>query len=1443
MKKALAVLLVLSLLAATLLAGIALAAGNDTAANWSEAAVDSWYTGQEQQGNEFTITTPEQLAGLAKLVNAGTTFSGKTVKLGADINLEGKEWTPIGDSSHYFEGTFDGGEHTITGLNFHFTNLVEANTNLKYSGFFGYVKAATLKNFTLTDVDVSSNICVSAVTGYVGAPNETTTTTISNVTVSDGQIVSTADYAAGFVVKEQGITTLIFENCTNGADVTIAHGTKGAAFLSNNNGPAEVKLTDCHNTGKISVTNIENTDDGDAHLGGLVCYAQGPVTMNGCSNSGDLYSKATYSVETAGGNVGGLLSTAQGVNVTMTECTNTGDIVCERSGSDAHVRAGGLIGRANSGGTGITISNCSQVGSITVSSDSSSGESNAGLVIGYTDNYAAGGEVKITVTGTTADGSVTVTGPKCFRGLFVGGVQDGYNIDVGSLTLPNLEGVPLVGGHAEDNDGKYVENRLDGDDGKIYCGSEIPENVSGAPYEKDEEGNLIPSVAKVGEEYFTTLSDALTKAGANGTVTLVKDVSLTKAVEINSSVTIDGNGHTLTRGKTAEESTDYTGTFFAVSGNVKLTLSGVSIDAGGKWTLDEAKYEAALEASKTGTSASNAAEIIKTDGAVETTDHLITLADGASLDVKGGSKITNFYTKDKHIVQITNGAGSVTLTDCVISHGASANQFIVNDGDSSVMNTITVGSGCVIEDNFVYGNGGLFLVGCETTLEVTDGAKIIDNTTVGNGTVAMIYDYAGNGKENKMIMSGGEISRNVGIYVGANHFCSPIYVHQRGEFVMSGGSITDNIGGFVGAIMENERATKVEITGGTVKDNYYVHSVPEAMAKAGYPSAGMGEIFIGADATFGDKAVIEGDLFVGMGGQLENNGTIEADTYVYASKSEDIPDRVAHFNNNGTVNGTLTAQNGATVNNSGTVDELVVNNTVEKKGSYTSTNGKITNTDSGTIDGTVTLGPDTSITLGDEELTAGANGAEFTVDGTTVTLAEGTLKTEGKTSKLTFKNTEGNTLTPTGDDNIVMVPAVQVISGETTTDYDSLQSALAAAKDGDTVELLKDITVEGQKITVDKAVTITSATGHTYQIKRGETCTEYMLNLTANGEIKLTNVIVDGGSGDGIAATRAMIAVNKPEEAESLKLVLDTGAVLRNNNNAAPQGAGGALCVISGSVEMNTGATISGNKAAAGGGVALMDSGTMTMNGGEITGNTAVDHSSEKIGEDSKGNDVFGNSARGGAVYAVGDGKDPYNDVFIMNGGKISNNSSENDGGAFCVWAYAIVTINDGEISNNTCKDYGGVIYSYASKTVFKDGLIQGNKAYGGGVAYMSGAYSVNPRSYFEMTGGTITGNSAEAGGAFFVNNYATFTMSGGRITGNTAEQHGGGFMVAPGAYSGTEPMWNILEFSGTPYITGNTGNDDTGADNLYMDGNLELPCGLLLPSAEEWACGHGIHG
>lgn len=123
---------------------------------WDGVSADtSWYN---ETDSEFTISSGAQFAGLAKLVNEGNSFSKKTIKLDNDINLNSNTWTPIGNQTYKFQGTFDGCEHKISGL--YINSPTKSNV-----GLFGFTTTGSIKNFTLEDVNITGYLNVGAVAG------------------------------------------------------------------------------------------------------------------------------------------------------------------------------------------------------------------------------------------------------------------------------------------------------------------------------------------------------------------------------------------------------------------------------------------------------------------------------------------------------------------------------------------------------------------------------------------------------------------------------------------------------------------------------------------------------------------------------------------------------------------------------------------------------------------------------------------------------------------------------------------------------------------------------------------------------------------------------------------------------------------------------------------------------------------------------------------------------------------------------------------------------------------------------------------------------------------------------------------------------------------------------------------------------------------------------
>lgn len=150
------------------------------------------YLDYKEVDGGYEIYSAKGLQWLAEQVNGGNNFSGKTITLTADIDLDGIDWRPIGNVTSYpgitFAGTFDGGEHTISNL------TTSDNTTAHASaGLFGSI-TGKVRNLKLENVNVSSSHYAGAIVGYssAGVGME-----ISNCHVNGGTIVSSPEAVNG----------------------------------------------------------------------------------------------------------------------------------------------------------------------------------------------------------------------------------------------------------------------------------------------------------------------------------------------------------------------------------------------------------------------------------------------------------------------------------------------------------------------------------------------------------------------------------------------------------------------------------------------------------------------------------------------------------------------------------------------------------------------------------------------------------------------------------------------------------------------------------------------------------------------------------------------------------------------------------------------------------------------------------------------------------------------------------------------------------------------------------------------------------------------------------------------------------------------------------------------------------------------------------------------
>ena len=227
-----------------------------------------------QNDGSYTVYNANGLMNIAELVNGGKTDINIT--LDTNIDLMGKDWTPIGTSfRNSYTGTFDGGGHTIKGLT--------VTTNDQFVGLFGSLgKAGTVKNVVMEGVQITNNHG----SGYVGGVVGNSDGTIENCSVS-GSVSGTA-YVGGVVgVQWFGSIT----GCSSSATVKGMGDVGGVAGQTN----ADATLTACYATGNVT---IELGHRDRVYVGGLVgwnagssvlaCYATGNVTSTG-SSTGNVY--------------------------------------------------------------------------------------------------------------------------------------------------------------------------------------------------------------------------------------------------------------------------------------------------------------------------------------------------------------------------------------------------------------------------------------------------------------------------------------------------------------------------------------------------------------------------------------------------------------------------------------------------------------------------------------------------------------------------------------------------------------------------------------------------------------------------------------------------------------------------------------------------------------------------------------------------------------------------------------------------------------------------------------------------------------------------------------------------------------------------------------------------------------------------------------------------
>lgn len=404
--------------------------------------------------------------------------------------------------------------------------------------------------------------------------------------------------------------------------------------------------------------------------------------------------------------------------------------------------------------------------------------------------------------------------------------------------------------------------------------------------------------------------------------------------------------------------------------------------------------------------------------------------------------------------------------------------------------------------------------------------------------------------------------------------------------------------------------------------------------------------------------------------------------------------------------------------------------------------------------------------------------------------------------------------------------------------YDTLQEALNAAKEGETVCLHRDV---NKSVIIRKAITL-DLQGHS--ITGNGSCAVYINGADAK--------VINGTIHDTTASNGAGIYISKAEVL--LEHISVTG-------NTATGGWGGGIYAASSSVTMNDCEVFGNANTYYGGGIGLYDC-TLTANGlkvknntlsnnygagiyaqnsrvslynSEITGNksgrygggialagsslsadnTTIENNEllEKIYSSQVGGGIYLHDAdstlnlkgcnlnenkacQGGAIYAKG--------AVTLENCDIMRNETTYQGGG--IYASASVTLEECTVTENKAESHGGAIFANGIKVSLKNTTVSGNHAdgNGGGIMLSGGSSSA------EMTDSTFSKNSAGSSGGG-IGSYGTIAMENCNLTENTAYSNGGGIFSSSSYDSG-----NVTMTGGK--IVGNM--TDSRGGGLYLVGH-----------------------
>ena len=252
---------------------------------WQDQTLDTEFAGKGTLENPYQISSEEELAGFASLVNGGNTFAGQYFAQTKDLDLSIHYWAAIGNSTYSFNGVFDGNGFEINGVNISETT--------SYQGLFGKAAGGELKNIHIKNSSIQG-------TGYVGGIVGDSDSLISNCSF-DGAINTSSGYVGGIA----GASDLTISNCSFNGTINSSSGNVGGIVGRGSD------ISSCSSYGSV---NGRST-----YVGGIMGMPTGAGnTISGCLN----YATVTSTYQHIGGISGGYSL----MYATFIDCINYGNV-------------------------------------------------------------------------------------------------------------------------------------------------------------------------------------------------------------------------------------------------------------------------------------------------------------------------------------------------------------------------------------------------------------------------------------------------------------------------------------------------------------------------------------------------------------------------------------------------------------------------------------------------------------------------------------------------------------------------------------------------------------------------------------------------------------------------------------------------------------------------------------------------------------------------------------------------------------------------------------------------------------------------------------------------------------------------------------------------------------------------------------------------------------